>query len=43
MQHAISHQGLYVAKLQDLKQSFIANLVGQKEKLWKELFLDLSQ
>jgi len=43
MQHIVPHQGFYVIKLHDLKQSFIANLVGQKKKLWKEFFLDPSQ
>jgi hypothetical protein len=43
MQHAIPHQGFYVIKLHDLKQSFTTNLVGQRQKLWKEFFLDPSQ
>jgi hypothetical protein len=43
MQHAIPHQGFYVIKLHDLKQSFNTNLVGQRKKLLEEFFLDPSQ
>jgi hypothetical protein len=43
MQHATPHQGFYVIKLQDSKQSLITNLVGQRKKLWKEFILDPSQ
>jgi hypothetical protein len=43
MQDEVPHHEFYVINLHDLKGSFNAVPTGQREKLWREFFLDPAQ
>jgi hypothetical protein len=43
MQDAIPGRGFYAIKVHDFNAIFSAVLGGQREKLWREFFLDPSQ
>jgi hypothetical protein len=43
IQNTLPHRGYYVIKLHHSKGNFYTLAAGQREKLWREFFLDPSQ